>query len=104
MATTKQPAGPRVVHFYKGQLLVARLQNTPGKVLPTVVSKEKDAPPIPEHPWASGQLFSVEWEADVRKALESSKHFDDLIKRMKHFKYRLEEGAPGFKKRPFYRL
>jgi len=105
MASKKpQHTGPRVVHFYKGQLLVARLQNTAGKVIPTVVSRAMDAPPIPDHPWASGKIFSVEWEEDVKKGLADCKHFEDFIKRMRHFKYRMDEAAPGFKRKPFLRL
>lgn len=94
---------PRVVHLYKGQLLVARLQNTPGVVLPTVAPKDF-LPPV-QHPWASGQLFSAQWEPDVRLRLADSKSFEDFLKRVKHFKYRVEDsGVPTFKRRPFVRL
>ena len=87
---------------YKKELLVARLCSTPGQVLPTVTPT--DFTPAPAHPFCSGQCFSAEWEPDLRRALEQAKSFDDLMKRLKYFKYRLEERGPRFLKRPFGRL
>lgn len=100
------PARPapkaRSIWLYKKQLLVAVFHNTPGTVTPTRPSDEGADPPT--CPYASGQLFSAEWEEDILKGLNDCESFEELIRRMKYFKYRVEHEQPRYKRKAFYRL
>ena len=98
----KAPSGPRTVYLYKKELLVARISNTPGRVLPTAERDDDDAGA--ECGWCSGQCLSTEWEEDLFKALKDCGSFDEFLRRMKYFKYRVENSEPMIKARRFMRL
>jgi hypothetical protein len=92
---------PRTVWLYKGQLLVAQLTEGPGAVRPTGRPAEDGTP---DHAWAHGQCMSVEWEEDIRRALAECSTFDELLRRMKYYKYRIDPKGPQHRRRPFTRL
>ncbi|MEW5855027.1 MAG: hypothetical protein AB2A00_39995 [Myxococcota bacterium] len=92
----------RVLFVFKKQLLVAKLSNRPGPVTPTVQTEDGPAPPTCAY--ASGQCFSVEWEPDLRRILGRCTNFEQLMLRLEQMKYRLEEEAPRYRRKPFYRL
>ncbi|MBI5497047.1 MAG: hypothetical protein HY904_18680 [Deltaproteobacteria bacterium] len=100
MAPPVPPTTVRTAWLYKGQILVAVLRAEPGEVTPTVEGTD-DAVPCA---YAAGQCLSTEWEPDVRKGLADCHSFDELLKRMKYFKYRVDTAGPQFRRRRFYRL
>lgn len=107
-----EPSGPRTVWLYKGQLLVACIKEGAGHLLPTRHASAPTSPPpadalqpdAPAHPWAGGQCYSQEWQEDVERGLADCKSFDEFLKRMKYYKYRIENAEPSLRRKPFYRL
>lgn len=102
MLTRPPPPGQRVLFLYKGAVLVARLEDKPGPLAPTV--NRVDVQPQPACAFASGQCFSTEWEPDLRRIMADCAVFPELVSRLRKARYRLEEHGPRFARAPFFRL
>ncbi len=98
----KAPPKSRSIWLYKRHLLVAVFHNTAGTITPT--KPPDDGSDLPTCAYASGQFFSVDWEEDLFKGVADCETFDELIRRMKYFKYRVEHEQPRYKRRAFSRL